>query len=201
MALAPPGLIPGLLDQRLIPRPDWNEYFMAIAKIISTRSTCSSRPVGCVVVRDNRILVSGYNGAPPKQPHCTDRNRGREIFCARRINQVPDELKLEYCPSVHAEENALRLAEQLQVDVSSAAVYTTLSPCIRCLERLRAKGISEVYYELAYKSVDPERDADWERTARRHFHVYQQVTIRAASISKLVGALLGQTSRRLLPSG
>lgn len=192
---------PELLEQRLIPRPDWDEYFLAIAKLISTRSTCSSRPVGCVIVRDNRILVSGYNGAPPGAPHCTDRNVDGAIFCARRMSGVPEHQKLDFCPSVHAEENALTLADKLGVDVAGSAVYTTLAPCVRCIERLRSKGVRHVYYELAYRSVNPERDAEWEAQARGCFETYKEVRITEGSVKKLVGALMGLTSERLLPSG
>ena len=211
--------IPDLVDGRLINRPDWNQYFMAIAKVVSTRSTCSSRPVGCVITLNNRILVTGYNGAPPGEPHCTDQGGDGRIFCARRAQKVPDEFKHEGCRSLHAEENALKLAVRLGLGelLNGSAIYSTLSPCIRCIERLRSHGVAKVYYELAYESVDQGRDRLWEAAARDAFEVYEQVVpsvsrskdaspmssslLSGPSARKIAGALVGVTSERLLPSG
>jgi dCMP deaminase len=195
--------LPGLEEGRLIGRPDWNQYFLAIAKVVSTRSTCSSRPVGCVITRGNRILVTGYNGAPPGEPHCTDQGAEGRIFCARRAGQVPDEHKLNACRSLHAEANAIDLAERLGLSelLRGSTVYTTLSPCVRCIERLKASGVAKVYYELAYASIDLDRDRRWEAAAREAFEVYEQLAISDPSLRKIAGALVGVTSERLLPSG
>ncbi len=195
------GLNPELLAQRLTPRPLWDEYFMAIAKLISTRSTCSSRPVGCVIVRDNRILVSGYNGPPSGHPHCSERGDGRDIFCLRRSGNIPDHQKHEHCPSVHAEENAVRLAETLGVSLAGSSLYITLAPCVRCIRLLRQAGVRRVFFELRYQSVDPERDAAWEREAENSFETYEEAAISPTSLDKMLGALRGVTSERLLPSG
>lgn len=197
----PGRLNPELLAQRLTPRPHWDEYFMAIAKLISTRSTCSSRPVGCVIVRDHRILVSGYNGPPSGHPHCSELGDGRDIFCLRRRSNVADDKKHEFCPSVHAEDNAVRLAESLKVGLLGSTLYITLAPCVRCIELLRRAGVRHVFFELRYQSIDPERDAAWEAEARSCFQTYEEVSISPTSIHKMVGALKGITSERLLPSG
>ncbi len=196
-----PGLNPELLAQRLLPRPPWDEYFMAIAKLVSTRSTCSSRPVGCVVARDHRILVSGYNGPPSGHPHCSERGDGRDIFCLRRSEGASDAQKHDVCPSIHAEDNALRLARHLGLDLGGSIVYLTLAPCIRCIRLLREAGIRGVFFELRYRSIDQERDAAWEREARESFEIYKEAAISQTSIEKIVGALTGLTSERLLPSG
>jgi len=193
---------PYLLAQRLIPRPGWDEYFMALAKVTSTRSTCSSRPVGCVIVKENRILVSGYNGPPPGAPHCSDKNALDDIYCSRRASSVPDSRKLEICDSVHAEENALSLAGKLGIweSLDGASLYTTLSPCIRCIGKLAGAGIRKVFYEHAYESVNTRRDAEWETTARGCFEVYAQVGLSGPSSFKIASAVVGITSERLLPS-
>ena len=195
--------LPELAEGRLIARPGWNQYFMAIAKVVSTRSTCSSRPVGCVITRENRILVTGYNGAPPGEPHCSEQGGEGRIYCARRAGLVPDGLKQAACRSLHAEENALALAERLGLAelLPGSAIYTTLSPCGRCIERLRRHQVARVYYELAYESIDHERDLLWEASAREAFEVYEQVSISRPSARKIAGALVGVTSERLLPSG
>ncbi|MDR2368144.1 MAG: dCMP deaminase family protein [Deltaproteobacteria bacterium] len=196
--------IPSPLEGRLIDRPDWNQYFMAIAKVVSTRSTCSSRPVGCVIAVGNRILATGYNGAPPGATHCTDLGRDGRIYCARRANNVPDDLKLQAgCHSLHAEENAIDLAHRFGVAdlLPGSTLYSTLSPCIRCIGKLKRNGVARVYYELAYESVNRERDEDWARVARESFEVYERLSIEGQEAKKIAGALLGLTSERLLPSG
>jgi dCMP deaminase len=188
---------------RLIKRPDWTKYFMAIAKVISTRSTCSSRPVGCVITTsDNRILVTGYNGAPPGEVHCTDLSSDSRAFCARRQAKVPDALKHQGCRSLHAEENALSLAQKLGLEklLIGATIYTTLSPCIRCVERLKSLGVKKVYFELAYSSVDPNRDLIWHQKALEAFEVFEQTSLDVPELKKIVGSLIGTTSERLLPS-
>lgn len=190
-----------LLAQRLIARPVWHEYFMAIAKLISTRSTCSSRPVGCVIVGDNRILVSGYNGPPSGAPHCSEQGNGRDIFCLRRSVQAPDEKKHEFCPSIHAEDNAVRLAKTLGLNIRGSSLYITLAPCIHCIKILREAGVRRVFFELQYQSIDLDRDAAWEAEARQSFDTYQKISISQTSINKMVGALTGITSERILPSG
>jgi dCMP deaminase len=194
--------LPNLLEGRLIGRPNWEQYFMAIAKVVSTRSTCSSRPVGCVVTRENRILVTGYNGAPPGENHCTEMGSSGQIYCARRAQNVPDQLKLQVCRSLHAEENALNLAKRLGLErlLSGTSIYTTLSPCIRCIEYLKRCGVKKVYYELAYQSIDAERDREWERIALEAFEVYQQVSLSEPATQKIAQAVVGITSERLLPS-
>ncbi|MDR1040371.1 MAG: dCMP deaminase family protein [Deltaproteobacteria bacterium] len=188
--------------ERLITRPNWNEYFMAMAKVASTRSTCSSRPVGCVIVRDNRILVTGYNGAPPGEPHCTDRSSNGTLYCARRDMGILDRDKLDHCRSLHAEANALELADRLKLGdlLKGATIYSTLSPCIRCIKNLAAHGISRVYFEILYNSVDIARDREWEELARRKFEIFEQVSISKDSLDKLLLTILRPTSRRLLSS-
>jgi dCMP deaminase len=196
--------IPSLLEGRLIARPGWDQYFMAIAKVVSTRSTCSSRPVGCVIAVGNRILATGYNGAPPGEVHCTDLGQDGQIYCARRAQNVPDSLKLqEGCRSLHAEENAIGLAHSfgLASHLPGSTLYSTLSPCIRCIKRLRENGVARVFYELPYQSVDAGRDEEWSRAAREAFEVYERLPMPGQEARKIAGALLGVTSVRLLPSG
>jgi deoxycytidylate deaminase len=116
---------------------------------------------------------------------------------------VPDQLKLQVgCNSLHAEENAIDLAHRFGLAdlLPGSSVYSTLSPCIRCIQKLKKNGVAKVYYELAYESVDKERDEMWEKEAREAFEVYEQVSIVGQDSKKIAGALLGVTSERLLPS-
>lgn len=178
-------------------RPSWHEYFMAVAKIISTRSTCTSRPVGCVLVKGSHILTTGYNGPPSGEPHCSDYS---PFFCKRRSMQVQDSMKYEVCPAVHAERNACLRAEQLGMSLDGAICYTTLAPCINCTHLLAEKGVKEVYYETAYFSVDKERDAKWLAEARHSFAVFQQCFISDEIFGKFINALEEGTSQRRMPS-
>ncbi|MCP4723063.1 MAG: cytidine deaminase, partial [Desulfobacteraceae bacterium] len=82
-------------------RPSWHEYFMGITDLVSSRSTCIRRKVGAVLVKEKRILCSGYNGAPAKVPHCS------ETGCLREKLNVPSGEKHELCRGVHAEQNAI----------------------------------------------------------------------------------------------
>ncbi len=189
-----------LLQRRLLKRPSWDEYFMAIAKIASVRSTCSSRPVGCVLVKGNRVLVTGYNGAAPNEPHCSDENTAHDIFCTRRHKNIPDRDKFLICPSIHAEENAIKRAKQLNIDIEGASLYCTLAPCIRCIELLAAANVSKVFYELQYESINKERDAEWNKRAQELFMVYKQIRLSEEAMQKIAGTIMGPSSERLLPS-
>lgn len=78
-------------------RPNWDEYFMEIAELVKTRSTCLRRQVGAVIVKDNRILTTGYNGVPPKVEHC------EKVGCLREKLNVPSGQRHELCRALHAE--------------------------------------------------------------------------------------------------
>lgn len=132
------------------PKPCWNEYFMIMAKITATRSTCTSRPVGAVIVKDRHILASGYNGAPQDEWHCADVG---ECYWRKQVEQ--GQVKEGVNPSdlsraIHAEINAIGQAAKLGVSTEGATLYTTLSPCINCFKAIVAAGISAVYYEHLY---------------------------------------------------
>lgn len=88
-------------------RPSWDEYFLMIAKLVASRSTCNSRPTGAVLVKDRQILSTGYNGSMPGAVHCSDAG---SLFCFRRSMEIPDNVKYDYCRSSHAEANAIAQA-------------------------------------------------------------------------------------------
>ena len=117
-------------------RPDWPNYFMDIAGRVAARSTCPRRAVGAVVVKDRRILSTGYNGAPSGLPHCTDEGCLMvEGHCVRTL---------------HAEQNAILQAAQFGVSTSGAEVYTTSSPCLNCAKMIINAGIIKVWYWEGY---------------------------------------------------
>ena len=119
-------------------RPSWDEYFLKIAREVAERSTCLRRKVGAVLVRDKRILTTGYNGAPRGIAHC------EEAGCLREELGVPSGQRHELCRGLHAEMNALVQAAVHGVGVSGGALYCTNQPCSLCTKMLINAGIARV---------------------------------------------------------
>ena len=120
-------------------RPSWDEYFIQIAQVVATRSTCNRKQVGCVLVRDKRILSTGYGGSIRGQPHCTD--VGCEIDPATGGCQR----------TVHGEMNAIAQAARNGVSTEGATAYITLSPCSWCFRTLVNAGIVRVVFAEEYR--------------------------------------------------
>ncbi|MDD4272748.1 MAG: cytidine/deoxycytidylate deaminase family protein [Desulfobacter postgatei] len=125
-------------------RPSWDEYFMAITELVASRSTCLRRKVGAVLVKDKRILCSGYNGAPSQIPHC------RETGCLREQLNVPSGEKHELCRGVHAEQNVIIQAAFHGIPVAGASLYCTTQPCSICAKMIINAGIKKVYFKKGY---------------------------------------------------
>ena len=127
-------------------RPQWNQYFMQIAKQVAERSTCTRAKVGAVIVRNRSILATGYNGSPSSLPHCT------EVGCLIYQSQTPDGQVEENCfRTIHAEINAIAQAAKNGVSIEFGEIYSTHSPCVHCLKVLINTGIHQIYYEKEYK--------------------------------------------------
>jgi dCMP deaminase len=174
-------------------RPSWHEYFMTIAKIISSRSTCLSRPTGAIIVKDRHILATGYNGAMPGTAHCID-----EGECFRRRNNIPDIDKYNFCRATHAEANALAQAARYGTSVEGATLYTTLAPCYVCLKLLATSCIREIYYEYDYESITPERDKLWQQAVKEAGIKSTRLTVSASAMEKIQQHLACPTSVRRL---
>ena len=178
-------------------RPDWHEYFMLIAKIVALRSGCHSRPTGAVIVKDKRILATGYNGPMPGAWHCTDKG---SKYCFRREKGIPDIDKYNFCRSTHAEANAIAQAAKLGISVDGASIYCTLAPCYVCLKLLASAGIKEIYYEYDYESRDFERDEFWKTAIKEAgIKVFKQIKISEKTLKALEEILPYPTSKRRLP--
>ncbi len=137
-------------------RPNWNEYFMDIARLVARRSTCLRRKVGAVMVKEKNILATGYNGTPSGITHCA------ETGCLREQLKVPSGERHELCRGLHAEQNAIIQAARHGVNISGATLYCTNSPCIICTKMLINAGIREVIYLDGYPdmlSMDMLREA------------------------------------------
>ncbi|MFZ4801237.1 MAG: deoxycytidylate deaminase [Chlorobium sp.] len=129
-------------------RLGWHEYFMGVAHLISGRATCTRGHIGAVIVRDNNILSTGYNGAPSGLPHCHDSGSACRIY--KSIH--PDGTVEENCVNtIHAEINAIAQAAKHGVSISDSDIYITASPCIHCLKVLINVGIKTIYYASPYK--------------------------------------------------
>ena len=121
-------------------RPDNDAYFMNMAKLSATRSTCLRRSVGAVIVKEKRILTTGYNGAPRGIKHC------EETGCVRLENHIESGTRHDLCRGVHAEQNAVIQAAYFGVSVKDASIYITNFPCVLCAKILINAGIKEVIY-------------------------------------------------------
>ena len=125
-------------------RPSWDRYFMDITALVARRSTCLRRSVGASIVKDKRILSTGYNGAPSGLKHCL------EIGCLREKMKVASGERHELCRGIHAEQNAIIQAAYHGVSIRGAALYCTNLPCSICAKMIINAGINKIYYLDGY---------------------------------------------------
>ena len=127
-------------------RPDWDTYFLRIAQLVAQRSTCLRRQVGAVIVRDNRLLATGYNGAPNNVAHCFQLPGG----CLREARNIPSGQRQELCRGLHAEQNAIIQAAVHGVSIEGGTLYATTQPCILCSKMLINSGIKRIVFAGPY---------------------------------------------------
>lgn len=125
-------------------RPTWDHYFLSIANVVSGRSTCLRRQVGALVVKDKRILTTGYNGAPRGLAHCID------VGCLRDEAGVPSGASHELCRGLHAEQNAILQAALHGVSIDGGVMYSTHQPCVLCTKMVINSGLLSIYYLEPY---------------------------------------------------
>jgi dCMP deaminase len=128
-------------------RPSWDEYFMRMAELAATRSTCLRRQVGAVIVKDKKILATGYNGAPAGLEHCLD------IGCLRDELGIPSGERHELCRATHAEQNAIVQAALFGVSIKDATMYSTTHPCILCTKLIINAGIKRMVIKDSYPDL------------------------------------------------
>lgn len=133
-------------------RPDWDAYFMSIAHVVGSRGNCLRRKVAAVIVKDRRIISTGYNGTPRGVRNCFDGG------CPRCSGDAPSGSDLGDCICSHAEENAIVQAAYHGISVRDAVLYCTLSPCLLCAKMIVNAGIAEVVYETEYRFGDQTRN-------------------------------------------
>jgi dCMP deaminase len=125
-------------------RPSWDEYFMSLARLASTRSTCVRRQVGAVIVKDRMVLSTGYNDTPRGVPNCGDGG------CPRCQSDAPSASGLETCLCLHAEQNAIIQAAYHGIGIAGATIYCTHQPCLTCAKMIVNAGLLRVVYEAPY---------------------------------------------------
>ena len=133
------------MNEELNKRPSWDEYFVSITKTVASRSTCLRRKVGAIIVKDKRILTTGYNGAPRGVKSCLEIGR-----CLREELRVPSGQRHEICRALHAEQNAIIQAAYHGVRITGSSVYSTTQPCVLCAKMMINAGIQKIYYYEEY---------------------------------------------------
>ncbi len=127
-----------------MPRPSWDEYFMDITVRVAQRATCLRRKVGAVLVKEKKILTTGYNGAPAGLAHC------EQAGCLRDQMGVPRGERHELCRGTHAEQNAIIQAASYGISIRGATLYSTHFPCVLCTKMLINAGVERVVYLEGY---------------------------------------------------
>ena len=167
-------------------RPSWDEYFLMIAKLAATRSTCLAFPVGAVIVKDKQVLATGYNGSPSGSVHCTTQG-----FCYPELNSC-DASKILPSRSVHAEANAIAQAAKHGICTNGAIIYVTLEPCLYCLKLVISAGIKTVFYETSFNTR--EKAALRDSFVKDGLITLKQISISDAIAQKAATSLLYPTS-------
>jgi len=175
-----------------IVRPDKRMYFLLIALAARTRADCLGRRVGAVIVREDRVLSTGYNGTPFGMPNCSE---GGCYRCARR-NDEPYLRGGAYdvCLCVHAEQNALLTAARFGQQTLGAGLTSTTQPCFGCLKEMLQAGITEVRYLHPWDPVEAYKDealAKQYAELRSRFKVFEPVGDPATDDPNLFAGLIG----------
>jgi dCMP deaminase len=142
------SVLASISDEFSLSRPSWDEYFMKIAKMVATRSNCMKRKVAAIIVKDKRIISTGYNGTPRGTKNCS------EGGCPRCNNFSEAGTKLDECLCSHGEENAIVQASYHGISIKDSTLYTTFSPCLYCTRMIINAGIKEVVYNVDYPMAE-----------------------------------------------
>lgn len=125
-------------------RPNWDEYFMEMAEVAQKRSTCTRRSVGAVIVKNKRIMATGYNGVPMGIEHCESRG------CLRDHLNIPSGQRHELCRGLHAEQNAIIQAAHLGQSIAGGTLYCTNQPCVICAKMIINAGLERIVIKDGY---------------------------------------------------
>jgi len=149
-------------------RPNRDQYFMGIAIAVRERADCRGQKVGAVIVTEDRIISTGYNGTPEKMVNCSD---GGCVRCENRGKVFASGMAYDLCICVHAEQNAILSAARFGISVQGATVYTTTQPCFGCLKEMLQAKISQVYYIHKWTSQrSPDQENQYKRLIEEFEH-------------------------------
>jgi len=137
-------------------RPNWDAYFMSLAKTVSLRSSCLRNTVGVVIVKDRSIISTGYNGTPIGTPNCLE--GGCKRCLDRHTNKIKVNERKDLCICVHAEQNALLQAAYHGTSTKHATLYTTIAPCLQCAKALINAGITKIVYEIPHSTENQDNN-------------------------------------------
>ena len=151
-------------------RPHWDEYFMKLAFLVAERSTCLRHHVGAVIVRDKRIMTTGYNGAAAGVKDCLT------LGCLRDKLKIPSGTRHEVCRAIHAEQNAVIQAGFCGINIRGADIYCTHSPCILCAKILTNAGIRNViachdYADPSFKALFKEAGIGFRKIVKPNLRI------------------------------
>lgn len=128
----------------MLKRPSWDDYFMQIVEVAAKRATCIRRQVGAVIVKDNHILATGYNGVPKGLTHC------EKVGCLREQLGVPSGQRHEICRGLHAEQNAIIQAATYGISIAGSTIYVNAKPCSICTKMIINAEITRIVYMEYY---------------------------------------------------
>ena len=134
-------------------RPAWDEYFLQLSNSVASRSTCDRGRSGCVVVKERRILCTGYAGSPPGMPHCDE--VGHQLT---KIADKDGEVREHCVRTIHAEQNAIIQAARFGIPLEGATLYCRMEPCRTCAMSIVGAGIKRVVCERRYHAAEDSRD-------------------------------------------
>lgn len=167
-------------------RPTWDEYFLMLAKLAATRSTCLAFPVGAVIVKNKQVVATGYNGSPSGSAHCTAQG-----YCYPGLSSC-DASKTLPSRAVHAEANAIAQAAKHGISTEGASIYVTLEPCLSCLKLIISAGIKEVFYETLFNAGEKALVRD--SFVSEGLVTFKQIQLSVATTQKAAQFLLNPTS-------
>lgn len=144
-------------------RPNQDEYFMGIAMAVRKRANCRGSRIGAVIVKDGRIISTGYNGTPEDMTNCLDDGCYR---CANR-DKYPPGTGYDLCICVHAEQNAIIAAARFGIAIEGSTVYTTMRPCFGCTKEMLQAKVRQVFYLHDWKHPDEKQKAEFDRIQAR----------------------------------
>jgi dCMP deaminase len=133
-------------------RPDWDEYFMGISREVATRATCDRGRNGCVIVKDKRIVATGYVGAPAGLKHCDE-----EGHLMKEVYDKSGQVTKHCVRTTHAEQNAIAQAAKFGVSVDGGTLYTKMEPCLDCAKLLINAGIKRIVANKRYHAGELSR--------------------------------------------